>query len=40
MEQLSILLKIGAFRFTGLDKYHLLWKAHFKLNKNRLKTNQ
>lgn len=39
LEQLSILLKIGAFRFTKLDKYHLLWKAHFKLHKNKL-TNQ
>ncbi|MDT0686238.1 DNA polymerase III subunit alpha [Autumnicola psychrophila] len=40
IEQLSILLKIGAFRFTKLDKYHLLWKAHFKLNKSKPKTNQ
>ncbi|TBW28122.1 DNA polymerase III subunit alpha [Gramella sp. KN1008] len=35
IEQLTILLKINAFRFTGFDKYHLLWKAHFKLNKNK-----
>ena len=34
LEQLSILLKVEAFRFTGLDKHHLLWKAHFKLNRN------
>ncbi|NJW53121.1 DNA polymerase III subunit alpha [Salinimicrobium oceani] len=40
IEQLSILLKIGAFRFTKLDKHHLLWKAHFKLSKSRSKTNQ
>lgn len=35
IDQLSILLKINAFRFTGLDKYHLLWKAHFRLNRNK-----
>ncbi|HET8885863.1 MAG TPA: DNA polymerase III subunit alpha [Salinimicrobium sp.] len=40
IEQLSILLKIDAFRFTGLDKHHLLWKAHFKLNKSKPRTNQ
>ncbi|MDT0648830.1 DNA polymerase III subunit alpha [Zunongwangia sp. F297] len=40
IDQLSILLKIGAFRFTQLDKHHLLWKAHFKLNKSKPKTNQ
>ncbi|RNL90315.1 DNA polymerase III subunit alpha [Sinomicrobium pectinilyticum] len=31
IEQLSILIRIGAFRFTGVDKYELLWKAHFTL---------
>ncbi|MDT0643868.1 DNA polymerase III subunit alpha [Zunongwangia sp. F363] len=40
VEQLSILLKINAFRFTGLDKYHLLWKAHFKLSKSKPKATQ
>ncbi len=40
IEQLSLLLKINAFRFTCLDKHHLLWKAYFKLNKNKMKTNQ
>lgn len=40
IEQLGILLKIGAFRFTQLDKYHLLWKTHFKLSKSKPKTNQ
>ncbi|MDT0678003.1 DNA polymerase III subunit alpha [Autumnicola musiva] len=40
IEQLGILLKINAFRFTGLDKYHLLWKAHFKLSKSKPKSNQ
>ncbi|MBO2545795.1 DNA polymerase III subunit alpha [Salegentibacter sp. BDJ18] len=35
IEQLSILLKIDAFRFTQTDKHHLLWKAHFKLNASK-----
>ncbi|MDX1701595.1 MAG: hypothetical protein R3250_13300, partial [Melioribacteraceae bacterium] len=39
-EQLSILLKINAFRFTGIDKHELLWKAYFKLQKNKPKTGQ
>ncbi|WP_461534069.1 DNA polymerase III subunit alpha [Sinomicrobium sp.] len=29
-EQLSILIRIGAFRFTGIDKYELLWLAHLR----------
>ncbi|MUP47366.1 DNA polymerase III subunit alpha [Gramella sp. BOM4] len=40
IEQLSLLLKINAFRFTGLDKYHLLWKACFRLNKTKRNTKQ
>ena len=40
IEQLSILLKINAFRFTGIDKHELLWKAYFKLQKNKPKTGQ
>lgn len=40
IDQLSILLKINAFRFTGINKYELLWKAHFKINKSRPKINQ
>jgi len=31
-EQISILIKIGAFRFTKKNKPELLWEAHFKLN--------
>ncbi|QLE02646.1 DNA polymerase III subunit alpha [Galbibacter sp. BG1] len=31
IEQISILIRINAFRFTGIDKYELLWKAHFSL---------
>ncbi|MEQ9306582.1 MAG: DNA polymerase III subunit alpha, partial [Marinoscillum sp.] len=31
LEQLSLLIRIGAFRFTGRDKKALLWHAHFLL---------
>ncbi len=40
IEQLEILIRINAFRFTGLDKHHLLWKAHFKLSKSKPKSDQ
>ena len=40
IEQLSLLLRIGAFRFTGIDKHHLLWKAFFKLRKSRTQMHQ
>ncbi len=40
LEQLTILLRIGAFRFTGLDKHHLLWKATFKLGNSKPKSDQ
>ncbi len=33
IEQLSILIKIGAFRFSQENEYELLWKAHFRANK-------
>jgi len=33
VEQLSILIRIDAFRFTGINKRELLWKAHAKLGK-------
>ncbi|MDP5231081.1 MAG: DNA polymerase III subunit alpha [Cellulophaga sp.] len=32
IEQLSILIRIGAFRFTGLEKNELHWQAIFKIN--------
>jgi DNA-directed DNA polymerase III PolC len=35
IEQLSILIRINAFRFTGIDKKTLLWKAHFWINKTK-----
>lgn len=33
LEQLIILIRIGAFRFTHKSKQKLLWEAHFILNK-------
>ena len=33
IEQLSILIRINAFRFTGKDKRTLLWEASFALSK-------
>ena len=32
-EQLIILIRLGALRFTGISKAELLWKAHMLLNK-------
>ncbi|MEX0273619.1 MAG: DNA polymerase III subunit alpha [Flavobacteriaceae bacterium] len=34
MEQLSILIRIDGFRFTGANRHELLWKAHLMLSKN------
>ncbi|MDL5514470.1 DNA polymerase III subunit alpha [Arenibacter sp. M-2] len=34
IEQLSILIRIGAFGFTGVNKHELLWQAHLSLSKN------
>ncbi|NDV43147.1 DNA polymerase III subunit alpha [Flagellimonas sediminis] len=34
MEQLAILIRIDAFRFTGINRHELLWKAHMMLSKN------
>ncbi len=34
VEQLSILIRIDAFRFTGVNKHELLWQAHLSLSKN------
>ncbi|WP_027393531.1 DNA polymerase III subunit alpha [Aquimarina latercula] len=31
IEQISILIKIGAFAYTQKNKHELLWEAHFKL---------
>jgi len=35
LEQLTILLRINAFRFTGKNKKELLWDAHFILKKDK-----
>jgi len=32
LDQLSALIRVGAFRFTGKDKKTLLWHAHFLLS--------
>ncbi|MDB4678101.1 DNA polymerase III subunit alpha [bacterium] len=36
LEQLRILIRIGAFRFTGKDKKILLWDAHFLLGHTKV----
>lgn len=33
IEQINILIKIDAFRFTEINKRELLWDAHMKINK-------
>ncbi|NNK88545.1 MAG: DNA polymerase III subunit alpha [Flavobacteriaceae bacterium] len=33
IEQMAILIKINAFRFTGINKRELLWEAHLKISK-------
>jgi DNA polymerase-3 subunit alpha len=35
LEQLSALIRVNAFRFTGKQKKELLWKAHQLLNKSK-----
>lgn len=35
LEQLNTLISIGAFRFTGKSKKHLLWEANFLQKKNQ-----
>jgi len=35
LEQLSLLIRIGAFRFTGKTKKELLWEAHFQLGNSK-----
>jgi len=37
MEQITILIRINALRFTGKDKRTLLWEAHVKWNKESQK---
>ena len=40
IEQLTILIRIDAFRFTNQTKTELQWKAIFKLNANGVKSQQ
>ena len=40
IEQLRILLKVGAFRCTGKDKHQLLWEAYFRKIKSTKNNNQ
>jgi DNA polymerase-3 subunit alpha len=35
LEQLFILIKVGALRFTGLSKARLLWQVHLYLHKRK-----
>ena len=35
VEQLTILIRINAFRFTGVNKHELLWKAYMVLGKSK-----
>lgn len=37
LEQVRILIRIGALRFTGKDKQHLLWEAMLYINGSRSK---
>ena len=40
IEQLTILIRIDAFRFTKQPKTELMWQAIFKLNASKAKTTQ
>ncbi|QTN38342.1 DNA polymerase III subunit alpha [Cryomorphaceae bacterium] len=37
LEQLRLLVRVGAFRFTGKTKKELLWEAHMHLSKGKSK---
>ncbi|TBN03917.1 DNA polymerase III subunit alpha [Hyunsoonleella flava] len=39
IEQISILIKINTFRFTGINKRELLWEAHLKISKTTFETH-
>ena len=39
LEQMVILIRVGAFRFTGKTKSQLLWEAHLLLGKNSCKSS-
>lgn len=38
LEQVRILIRIGAFRFTGKDKQRLLWEAMLQMGKPKLRS--
>jgi len=40
LEQISLLIRIDAFRFTGKSKRTLLWEAHLKISKHPTPTNE
>lgn len=40
LEQLTILIRIEAFRFTGIPKKKLMWQAVFKTKSNRITSHQ
>ncbi|WP_223034874.1 DNA polymerase III subunit alpha [Hanstruepera marina] len=40
IEQLTILIRIGAFGFTGISKSELLWNAIFKVNSSNANVTQ
>ena len=40
MEQVAILIKINAFRFTNRNKRELLWEAYMKINKVTFETHK
>jgi DNA polymerase-3 subunit alpha len=39
LEQIRLLVRIGAFRFTGKNKKELMWEAHFLLSGQKKKPN-
>ena len=39
LEQIVILIRIGAFRFLGISKKHLLWEAHVLLSNKKEHTS-
>src|SRR5690606_27004018 len=39
LEQLIILIRVGAFRFLGVGKKHLLWEAHILLSHKKADTS-
>ncbi|MCB0733183.1 MAG: DNA polymerase III subunit alpha [Flavobacteriales bacterium] len=40
IEQMDKLIRVGAMRFTGVNKRELLWHAHLYLNKTAVKVKQ